>query len=417
MRKPHFAPKADARFPHFQIYLQFTYSKGKFLRYYTGVTVPKEYWDKEKERAIQDRKFPAYAEINNELNRIETEAEQIALRSLYNKTDLTNEAFKKELDTFLGKREATDEKLTFFRYFKKVIEERAGNPNYSKGSIKVYVSTFNHLKGYVDSVLKREPTFADFNHAFFSGFSNYLFAKEYGNNYVHKLTSTLKTILREADRREVAPDLKIRDGWLVATREEPPAIYLTEEELTLLFNFDFSDNPRLCRVRDLFLIGCYSGLRFSDFTELKPGNFKKTADGKEYIEMMTQKTGAKVTIPAKSELRAILARNGHQLPKAISNQNFNDYLKEVGQLAGINEPTMMTRFRNGKRIDQTFPKYELMTTHTARRSFATNAYKANVPVKYIMTVTGHKTEREFYKYVRIRPDEHALLVSDNPFFK
>lgn len=417
MRKPRFAPKPDTRFPHFQIYLQYTYTKGKFLRYYTGVTVPKEFWDKEKERAKPDRKFPDYAEINAQLNRIETEAAQIALRSQYNKSDLTNEVFKNELDTFLGKKEVVDNTVTFLRYFTRFIEERNANPNYSKGSIKVYVSTFNHLKAYAEDVLRRELSFEDFNHSFFSDFSAHLFGKGFGNNYVHKLTSTLKTILREADRREVAPGLKVRDGWLVAKREEPPAIYLTEDELAQLFDLDLSGNPRLCRVRDLFLVGCHTGLRFSDFTVLKPGNFKKAADGKEYIEMMTQKTGAKVTIPVKSEVREILTRYAYQIPKPISNQNFNEYLKEVGQLAGLTEPTMLTHFRNGKRIDQTCPKYELMTTHTARRSFATNAYKAHVPLKYIMTVTGHTTEREFYKYVRIRPDEHALLVSDNPFFK
>lgn len=417
MRKPRFAPKPDTRFPHFQIYLQYTYTKGKFLRYYTGVTVPKEYWDKEKERAKPDRRFPDYAEINAQLNRIETEAAQIALRSQYNKSDLSNEVFKNELDTFLGKKVEVEKSTTFLQYFTKVIDERRANPNYAPSSIKVYVSTFNHLKAYTEGVLRREITFADFNHAFFSDFSNHLFGKGFGNNYVHKLTSTLKTILREADRREVAPELKIKDGWLIAKREEPPAIYLTEDELSQLFNIDLSGNPRLCRVRDLFLVGCHTGLRFSDFTVLKPGNFKKAADGREYIEMMTQKTGAKVTIPVKSEVREILTRNAYQIPKAISNQNFNEYLKEVGQLAGLTEPTMLTHFRNGKRIDQTCPKFELMTTHTARRSFATNAYKAGVPVKYIMTVTGHTTEREFYKYVRIRPDEHALLVSDNPFFK
>jgi integrase len=416
MRKPYFAPKPDSRFPHFQIYLQYTYSKGKLLRYYTGVTVPKDFWDKEKGRAKQDRKFPDYSEINSRLKRIETEAEQIALRSQYNKSDLTNEIFKKELDTFLGKREATDDRVTFLRYFQKFIEERAGNPNYSKGSIKVYVSTYNHLKKYADEVMRRELTFADFNHEFFSAFSNHLFGKDYGNNYVHKLTSTLKTLLKEADRREVSPQLKVKDGWMVATREEPPAIYLTEDELTRLYELDLSGNARLCRVRDLFLIGCYTGLRFSDFTELTPGNFKKSDSGKAYIEMFTRKTRVKVTIPVKSELLAILTKYNFQPPKAISNQNFNDYLKEVGLLAGLEEPTMLTRIRNSKRIDQTFPKYELMTTHTARRSFATNAYKAKVPVKYIMSVTGHTTEREFYKYVRIRPDEHALLVSDNPFF-
>jgi len=416
MRKPRFAPKADARFPHFQIYLQFTYSKGQMLRYYTGVTIPKEFWNKEKECAIQDRRFMEAGQINIHLNKIKSEAEQIAARSLYNKTALNNETFKKELDTFLGKQEAKDERVTFFRFFDAFISERAANPNYSKSSIKVYGSTYNHLKAYADQVLRKELTFADFNHTFFSEFSNHLFKKEYGNNYVHKLTSTLTTILKEADRREVSPDLKIKSGWLVATREEPPAIYLREDELKQLLHFDLSENTRLARVRDLFLIGCYTGLRFSDYTKIKPGNFKRTADGKEFIEMMTQKTGMKVSIPIKSELREILARNGNQAPPAISNQKFNDYLKELGALAGLNEPTMLTRFQNGQRIDETFPKYELITTHTARRSFATNAYKATVPVKYIMAVTGHKTEKEFYKYIRLRADEHAMLVSDNPFF-
>ena len=416
MRKPRFAPKPDPRFPHVQIYLQFTYARGKFLRYYTGVTVPKEYWNKEKECAVQGRHFMEAGQINIHLNKIKSEAEQIAARSLYNKTELNNGIFKNELDTFLGKQETKDETVTFFRFFESFIKECAANPNYSKSSIKVYNTAYNHLKGYAANVLRKEITFADFNHAFFSAYSNYLFNLDFGNNYVHKLTATLTTVLNEADRRDISPDLKIKSGWLVASREEPPAIYLTESELKQLLQFDLSKNPRLARVRDLFLIGCYTGLRFSDFTKIKPGNFRKTADGKEYIEIVTQKTGIKVSIPVKSELKEIMARNGNQAPRAISNQKFNIYLKELGELVGVDEPIMQTRFENGQRIEHSFLKYELVTTHTARRSFATNAYKANVPVKYIMAVTGHKTEREFYKYIRLQPEEHAMLVSGNPFF-
>lgn len=416
MRKPRFAAKYDPRFPHVQIYLQFTYARGKFLRYYTGVTVPKEYWNKEKECAIQARHFMEAGQINIHLNKIKSEAELIAARSLYNKSELNNGIFKNELDTFLGKRETMDETVTFFRFFESFIKERSNNPNYSKSSIKVYNTAYNHLKDYAANVLRKEITFADFNHAFFSEYSNYLFNQGFGNNYVHKLTSTLTTLLNEADRRDISPDLKIKSGWLVASREEPPAIYLTESELKQLLQFDLSENQRLARVRDLFLIGCYTGLRFSDFTKIKPGNFRKTTDGKEYIEIVTQKTGIKVSIPVKSELREIMARNGNQAPRAISNQKFNIYLKELGELVGLDEPIMFTKFENGQRIEKPFLKYELVTTHTARRSFATNAYKANVPVKYIMAVTGHKTEREFYKYIRINPDEHAMLVSNNPFF-
>lgn len=417
MRKPHFAPKADPRFKHVQIYLQFTYQRGKFLRYYTGLVVPPEYWDKKEERVKPDRKFPDGPEINLELDGLQVEAVKIAKRYQLNQTTLTNEIFKKELDVFLGKRDPSELRMSFFDFFDRFINERAANPNYSKGSITVYRTTYRHVKEFAEETYRREIDFPDFNHTFFSDFSNYLFAKDFRTNYVYKLTSTLKTVLREADRREVSPDLKIKDGWLVASKEEPPAIYLNEDEIGLLYNLDLSQNERLCRVRDLFLIGCFTGLRFSDFTELKPGNFKKTADGKQFIEITTQKTGQKVTIPAKAEVREILARYDNELPTAISNQKFNDYLKELCRLAGLDEPTTMTRFRSGKREDKTVPKCDLVTTHTARRSFATNAYKAGVPVKYIMSVTGHKTEKEFYKYIRIQPEEHALLVSDNPFFK
>jgi len=414
-RKPHFSPKSDPRFPHYQIYLHFTYQPGKRLRYYTGLTVPKEAWDTETERAT--RKSADNTEINQKLRSIEAEAERIATKYQVNQKDLSPTLFKKELDNFLNKKTAAPIELTFFQFFLRIIEERAANPNYSNSSIKVYRTTYNHLTKYAESVLRRDLSFIDFNHTFFVNFSNHLFGQGFGNNYVHKLTSTLKTLLKEADRRDISEELKIKDGWLVAKREEPPAIYLTEEDLDKLAAFPLEHNERLNRVRDLFLIGCYTGLRFSDFTQLKRENIKQQPDGRQFIEMATQKTGAKVTIPINSKLRAILAKYDNNPPKPISNQKFNDYLKELGKLAGLEESILLTRFRNGERLDDKQPKYELISTHTARRSFATNAYKSGVPAKYIMAVTGHKTEREFFKYVRMSADEQAVLVSDLPFFK
>ncbi|MEZ4918289.1 MAG: phage integrase SAM-like domain-containing protein [Saprospiraceae bacterium] len=197
MRKPHFAPKADPRFPHAQIYLQFTFAKGQLLRYYTGLTVPNEYWDKETERVKKDRKFPEYSELNAQLQRIESEALQIAMRYQYNKDLLTKQQFKKELDAFLGKGESVTRTISFFTYLENFIRERAENPNYAKGSIKVYRTTYNHLKNYAAQVLKRDLEFADFNHAFFSQFTNHLFGLGFSNNYVHKLTSTLRTVPKE----------------------------------------------------------------------------------------------------------------------------------------------------------------------------------------------------------------------------
>jgi len=167
-------------------------------------------------------------------------------------------------------------------------------------------------------------------------------------------------------------------------------------------------------VRDLFLIGCYSGLRFSDFSRLSPEHIK-AVDGGKMIEIDTQKTGEKVFIPLFPILETLLQKYAFVVPK-ISGQKMNDYLKELGQLAGMDGRLLVRNSAGGNRREMEVAKWEKLTTHVARRSFATNAYKATVPVKYIMAVTGHKTEKEFYKYIRLRADEHAMLVSDNPFF-
>jgi hypothetical protein len=178
-----------------------------------------------KKRAKPDRKFPDYAEINAQLNRIETEAAQIALRSQYNKSDLTNEVFKKELDTFLGKKEVSTKALPSFATSKAIHRGTEGQPQLLQ---RQHQSLRFHFQPF-ESVCRRR--FAARNHLqistthFLVTFSNHLFGKGFGNNYVHKLTSTLKTILREADRREIAPELKIKE-WLVGSQTGRAARHL-----------------------------------------------------------------------------------------------------------------------------------------------------------------------------------------------
>jgi integrase len=135
-----------------------------------------------------------------------------------------------------------------------------------------------------------------------------------------------------------------------------------------------------------------------------------------FIRVFTQKTEQTVTIPVKTVVREILDKYKGEPPKGISNQKMNDYLKELGKLAGLNQEVIIRTRKGGVRKEETFPKFELITTHTARRSFATNAYNAKIPSKSIMGITGHKTEREFLKYIKLSSDEHAILMAENPFF-
>ena len=210
--------------------------------------------------------------------------------------------------------------------------------------------------------------------------------------------------------------------------EEVDSIYLTNDELQTLFTLDLGDTPRLAKVRDLFLIGCYTGLRFSDFTQLRPANIVL---GGRILTVATQKTGARVSIPLNPNVLAILAKYTRTnnadttgpgtLPRALTNQKFNQYLKELAERAGAVNPAFCslierTRTEGGRKETRTVQKWELVTTHTARRSFATNAFLAGLPPESIMKVTGHKSAVMFMKYIKVTTEQNALLLLNHPHF-
>jgi len=177
-----------------------------------------------------------------------------------------------------------------------------------------------------------------------------------------------------------------------------------------MFTLDLSKNSRLDRVRDLFLVGSWTGLRFSDFTSIKSRDIKG-----DYFHIQTQKTGQKVVIPINPVVKAIMEKYKDQyensLPPEISNVKMNSYLKEIGRMMDelkVSEGVTITKA--GKTIYKKVEKWELLTTHTARRSFATNMYRAGIPSITIMAITGHKTEKAFLRYIKVTPDEHAKLL-------
>ena len=132
--------------------------------------------------------------------------------------------------------------------------------------------------------------------------------------------------------------------------------------------------------------------------------------------MRTQKTGTKVVIPIHPVVREIIDR-GYDFNTTMPDQKINKYIKEIARLAGITDKVTINRNIAGKNTEETFFKYELVTTHTARRSFATNAYKAGVPTIAIMKITGHTRETTFLKYIKVSEEENAEMLKKHPFFQ
>jgi integrase len=186
--------------------------------------------------------------------------------------------------------------------------------------------------------------------------------------------------------------------------EQVDAVYLTNEEVTKVAQLPLCGNHAL--VRDIFILGCHTGMRFSDYSRLSMNDI---SDG--IIHFITQKCKTPVDIPAHPRVLEILNKYGGTMPK-ISGQKFNAHIKEVCKEAGIKENVLVRR--SGKQ--ERYEKWELVSSHTARRTGLTNMYKAGIPTYRCMMISGHKTEQVFLTYLRITQEENAQYLKDNQFF-
>lgn len=211
-----------------------------------------------------------------------------------------------------------------------------------------------------------------------------------------------------------------RQGWPVKTsafrecsvkEEDAGAVFLTLKELEAINSLEL--RKEAMRVRDIFLIGCYTGLRFSDYSRLSAANFLSGN-----ITILTKKTDVKVTIPIHPVIQSIIDRNGGYgfLGYEKSLQNFNDVIRRICKRAGIINDIHLEYTRGCDKVQKVAKKYELISSHTARRTAATNMYLAGIPVFRIMLITGHKSESAFYKYIRIRKEENAKELQNHAFF-
>jgi integrase len=222
--------------------------------------------------------------------------------------------------------------------------------------------------------------------------------------------------MNEATERGYNKKLDFRGRRFKRLHEQVYSIYLNEEELGKIWRLDLSEKPNLERVRDLFMIGCYTGLRYSDLIRIRSENIVKE-NGSSYLSILTQKTSQQVIIPLKPIVLEILSKYGGSIPKPLTNQKMNKYLKVIGRMADISQLIPVEKTKGGIRTKELVPKYELIRTHTCRKSFATNAFRSGLPTLAIMKITGHKTETQFYKYVRISELENAEQLNSHEFFK
>lgn len=255
----------------------------------------------------------------------------------------------------------------------------------------------------------RSPlSFYDIDQRFYDEFCRWMDEeKNYKANMKGTQIKNLKAAMNAAYREKLHNNTDYQ--LFKKPTEEVDNVYLTQKELDALYEYPFTGYK--AKARDIFLVGCYTAMRWSDYSRLEE---KDITD--DTIYFTHYKTGYRVSIPLHPIVKEILARYGGRVP-AISSQRLNIYIKEVCRDAGITNPVTRVYMKGGKRIEEVKPKCDLVTSHTARRTAATNMYISGVPAYNIMLITGHTSEATFRKYIKFEKERNAEMMRDNPYFK
>jgi integrase len=394
------------------IVLDFAYQKRR-LRYEFGQSIKPIDWNDKKQRVKNkltttlDGKFA----LNDLLDNLELTCSRAYSEAL--KEGIPDPIIlKRVLDLLINKNHANSEdsgKPTLFKLAQRFIdgEIKFKGKDKSKETLDNYSAVTKHLKEY-QVYSKSRVDFDTIDLDFFYSYVNYLKnVKDLKVNTIAKDIAIIKVFMGEAVDLEYTDNMKFKHKKFSYNEEDTEHVYLTEEELAKLYAYKI-ENKKLEEVRDLFIFGAWVGLRFSDFSNVKPQNILQI-EGDYFIKMITQKTKEIAIIPCNPVIMEIFekyANRPNRLPKTISIQKFNDYIKEVCELAGFTEKGRVS-------AKPEVMLAHLVSSHTARRSFATNYYLQGFPTVDLMKITTHKTERSFLKYIRVSKLDTAKRLSEH----
>lgn len=353
----------------------------------------------DKENYVFLKSNPYYKTLNARLNFIKSQMEL-----LIREAEVTNDSLS-ELRTKAAKainvnaKEKAERKDVpmFLPYFQKWAMEETTKAKYNR--FKKY--TYNVLVEYFKD--KLQPSFDDIDYSFCEDFIEWMSAtKNLSPNTRGSHVKFIKAAMNEAYKSKLHTNEDFRT--FRKEMEQIDAIYLTNEEVTKIAELPLCGAHAMAR--DLFIVGCHTGMRFSDYSRLTEDDI---SDG--VIHLITQKCKTPVDLPAHPRVLKVLDRYNGSMPKMFP-QKFNLYIKEVCKEAKIDEVVTVRKGGENRKM----AKWELVSSHTARRTGLTNMYKAGIPTYRCMMISGHKTEQVFLTYLRITQEENAEYLKNNPFF-
>ena len=386
----------------------------KEFKYSTGQSVEPQYWNHEKQKVKEVWKVSDFKYINLELEKVRNAILKAYQTIKDENRAVTNDLLKFNTNILLDKDSVAEEgRSSLYLHIEVLIQNRIKlTQNKSEAVVNKYQNCYKRLQEYSDKYLMRPLEFQDVNIDFYNKYIQFL--KEYplSVNTVGKEVRTLKRFMNTATLSGINSNILFKSKEFKAPRKKIKHVYLTEQEIDTLYSLELSTDLKR-EVRDLFIIGCRTSLRVSDYSKVISNNVEST--GLICIDE-TEKTEEPAYIPIHWQVKEILQKyNG--LPVMHADQTINIVIKSICRQAGINQLVKDTRQGKLKKSEGLVPKYELMTTHTARRSCITNMYLAGFDLYFLKSLTGHTTIETTANYIGVENKLNAMKLKDNEYFK
>ena len=379
----------------------------KRIEFTTGYRIDAVKWDTDKQRVrngCTNKLKQSASEINASLLGYYTEVQEIFKKFEVEEVMPTPEQIKEAFNALHKPiEEVKPRKSTpnaFYKVFDEFVRDCGRQNNWTDSTFEKFAAVKNHLTNFREGL-----TFEFFDERGLNDYVGYLRdVKEMRNSTIGKQLSFLKWFLRWAFKKGLHQNNAYDSYKPKLKSTQKKIIFLTWEELNKLREFEIpAAKQALDRVRDVFLFQCFTGLRYSDVFNLRRSDIKG-----DHIEVTTVKTSDSLIIELNNHSKAILdkykdvAFEDDKVLPVITNQKMNDYLKELAELAGIDEPVRQTYYRGNERIDEVTPKYALLGTHAGRRTFICNALALGIPPQVVMKWTGHSDYKAMKPYIDMR---------------
>lgn len=375
------------------------------IEFTTGYRIDAAKWDSGKQRVkngCTNKLKQSAAEINADLLRQYTEIQNIfksfEVQNILPTTKQIKDCFNERMKQSVTDARGDTSSNTFWQAFDEFIRENGNQNNWTKRTYQKFFTLRNKLNDF-----KAELSFDCFTEQGLTDYIEFFRSNNMRNSSIIKQLSLLKWFLRWCAKKGYTQNMAFATFKPKLKNIPKKVIFLTWDELTRMKEFPIPEGKQyLERVRDVFLFCCFSGLRYSDVYNLKRSDIKP-----DHIEITTIKTADSLVIELNKHSKAILKKYkdipfpDHKALPVISNQKMNDYLKELGELAGIDEPIRETYYKGSERIDIVTPKYALLGTHAGRRTFICNALSLGIPAQVVMKWTGHSDYDAMKPYIDI----------------